>query len=67
MKEYFLQTGQFNDPPGYKEEKQTMVNEDQINEAFNPANDTLLGLREVGNWVMDFVSDFATQIFGNLM
>ena len=67
LSKYFLQIQKFRDPPGYKEERQTVVDETQVNEAFDPANDALSGLREVGDWVIDFVSDTFNQLFGNLM
>jgi len=64
MKEYFLKTGEMKDIPGYSEEKQTMVNEGQINQAFDPANDIFSELREVGDWLFDFVSDAVAQAIG---
>ena len=67
MKEYVLQVAKFNDPPGYREEKQTLIDEAQVNEVFSPANDVLSGLREAGDWMVGFVSEFTAQIFGNLM
>lgn len=62
MKEYFLKVSEFNDIPGYREDKQTMVDENQVNHAFDSANDVFDGIREVGDWIFDFVSDFTTQV-----
>ncbi len=67
MKEYFLQAGEMKDIPGYQEEKQTVVDENQFNQAFEPANNVFDGLREAGDWIIDFFSDLINQIFGNLM
>jgi len=67
MKEFFLQAGQMKDIPGYQEEKQTVVDENQVNQAFEPANDVFNGLREAGDWIINFISDLFNQIFGNLM
>jgi hypothetical protein len=67
LAKYFLQTQEFKDPPGYKEEKQTMVDETQVNEAFDPINDTFSGLREAGDWLIQTISDLFNQLFGNLM
>lgn len=70
MKEYFLQSGgsqEFTDIPGYKEEKQTVVDESEVNEAFEPANDAFAGLREAGDWIVEFFKDLFTQLFGNIM
>ena len=51
----------------YSEEKQTVVNESEVNEAFEPANNLFDSLREAGDWLVDFISDIVSQIFGNLM
>ncbi len=64
MKEYFLKSGEMKDIPGYREEKQTMVDENQVNEAFEPANDAFFELRETGEWVFEFISDSVTQAVG---
>ena len=66
MKDYYLQSGDA-DLPGYSEEKQTVVDENQVNEAFEPANDAFSGLRELGDWVIEFLTDLFTGAFGNLM
>jgi len=57
----------FKDIPGYSEEKQTVVDETQVNEAFEPANDAFSGLREAGDWIIEFFTDLFTQLFGNIM
>ena len=57
----------FSDIPGYTEEKQTVIDEAQVNEAFEPANDMFSGLREAGDWVVNFFSDLMNQLFGNVM
>ena len=70
MEEYYLQVGQyeeFKDIPGYTEEKQTIVDEEAINESFEPVNDALSGFREFTSWIIDSISDFLNQVFGNLM
>jgi len=67
LSKYFLQVQEFEDPPGYQEEKQTVVDETQVNEAFEPANNVFSGLREAGDWVIQTISDFFNQLFGNLM
>ena len=63
----FVDDGKMKDIPGFSEEKQTIVDEDAINESFNPANDALSGLREAGDWVINFFSDIFNQLFGNIM
>ena len=63
MKEFFLQAGM----PMYTEEKQNIVNENEVNEAFEPANNLFDSLREAGDWLVDFISDIMNQLFGNLM
>ena len=60
-------TQEFTDIPGYQEQKQTVVDENQVNEAFAPANDAFSGLREAGDWLIDMISEFFAGIFGNLM
>ena len=70
MKEYFLQAGkpqEFSDIPGIQDEKQTIVDEGQINESFEPANDAFDGLRELGDWIIQTVSELFGSIFGNIM
>jgi hypothetical protein len=67
LSKYFLQVQEFKDPPGYKEEKQTVMDESQVNEAFEPANDAFSGLREAGDWLIQTISDIFNQLFGNLM
>ena len=58
---------EFRDIPGYQEDKQTVVDEGQINETFEPANDAFSGLNEAGAWLVDFFSDLFGQLFGNVM
>lgn len=55
--------------PGFNvtEEQQTMVDETQVNEAFEPASDAFSGLREAGDWLFDLISNFITQVFGNIV
>ena len=53
--------------PMYTEEKQKIVNESEVNEAFEPANDLFDSLREAGDLLVDFISDIMNQLFGNLM
>ncbi|NIM25182.1 MAG: hypothetical protein GTN35_05920 [Nitrososphaeria archaeon] len=67
MKEYFLQSGEMTDIPGYKEEKQTVVDESQVNQAFEPANDAFSGLRDLGDWVIEFFTELFSGAFGNIM
>ena len=63
----FCQAQEFKDPPGYVEEKQTIIDEGQVNETFEPANDAFSGLREAGDWIIQSLSDIFNQLFGNLM
>jgi len=65
MKEYFLNTGEMKDIPGYKEDKQTMIDEGQINHIFDPANGVFSELKEIGDWIFDFISDLGTQVIGH--
>ena len=63
----FIEDGTMTDIPGYKEEKQTVVDEEAINESLNPVTDALSGFREFGDWVIESITGFLTQVFGNLM
>jgi len=54
---------EFSDIPGYTEEKQIIVNENQINEQFDPINDALDGLREGSEWLFDMIVDFFASLF----
>ena len=63
MKEYFLKASEPNDFAIFKEDRQTIVDENQVNQAFEPANDIFEGIREAGDWIIDFVSDFSNQVF----
>ena len=65
--ETFVEDGKMKDIPGFSEEKQTIVDEGAINETFEPANDALSGLREAGDWIINWFSDVFGQLFGNIM
>ena len=65
--ETFVENGTMKDIPGFSEEKQTIVDEDAINESFDPANDALSGLREAGDWIINWFSEVFGQLFGNIM
>ena len=67
MKEYFLQSDAPWDVPTFQEEKQTIIDEEQVNETFEPANDAFSGLRELGDWIVDFFTDLFSGIFGTIM
>ena len=67
LKQFFLQVGEMTDIPTYKEEKQTVVDENEVNQAFGPANDIFGSLRDAGDWLVDFFTNIITQIFGNFM
>ena len=66
MTEHFAKQGEFVDLPTIKDEPQTMVDEEQINESFDPINNALDGFREGGEWLVGMIADFFTQIFGSL-
>ncbi len=63
----FVEDGKMTDIPGFTEEKQTVVDEESINESFEPANDALSGLRDAGDWIIDWFSEVFGQLFGNIM
>ena len=63
----FIADGTLKDIPGYSEEKQTIIDEDAINETLEPATNAFSGLREFGDLVIASITDFLTQVFGNLM
>ena len=63
----FAENGTLKDIPGYTEEKQTIIDEDAINESFEPATDAFSGFREFSNWLIDSIKDLFGQVFGNLM
>ena len=65
--ETFVEDGKMKDIPGFSEEKQTVVDEDTINKSFDPANDALSGLREAGDWIINWFSEVFGQLFGNIM
>ena len=56
----------FEDLPGITDEKQTVVDEDALNQQFDPANDALEGLREGGEWLFNIIAEFFSNLFGNL-
>ncbi len=63
----FIEDGTMKDIPGYSEEKQTVVDEEAINESLDPVSGALSGFREFGDWVIASITDLFSQIFGNLM
>ncbi len=63
----FIENGTMTDIPGYVEEKQTVVDEEAINESLDPVTDALSGFREFGDWVIESITDLLTSVFGNLM
>ncbi len=63
----FIEDGTMKDIPGYSEEKQTIIDEEAINESLDPISDALSGFREFGDWVIESITGFLTQVFGNLM
>ena len=63
----FIEDGTMTDIPGYKEEKQTVVDEEAINETLDPVTDSLSGFREFSEWIIDSVANFFQQVFGNLL
>ncbi len=65
--EKFVENGTMTDIPGFSEEKQTIVDEEAINESFDPANDALSGLREAGDWLIQSITDLFNQLFGNII
>ena len=65
--ETFVEDGTMKDIPGFTEEKQTIVDEGAINETFEPANDALSGLRDAGDWIINWFSEVFGQLFGNIM
>jgi len=63
----FVENGTMTDIPGYKEEKQTVVDEAAINESLDPVTDGLSEFRQFSEWVIDSISNFFQQVFGNLL
>ncbi len=63
----FIENGTMTDIPGFVEEKQTVVDEEAINESLDPVTDALSGFREFGDWVIASITDMLTSVFGNLM
>lgn len=45
-------------------EEQTIVNETEVNETLGPANDAFSQLNEIGNEILEFVSNYLNQIIG---
>ena len=62
MKEYFLKVSELSDLSINTEDKQTLLDENQVNQAFEPVNDVFEGIREIGDWIFDFASDFTNQV-----
>jgi hypothetical protein len=62
----FIENGTFKDIPGYTEEKQTIIDEDAINESIEPVTDAFAGFKEFTDWLFASISDFFSQTFGNL-
>ena len=67
LSKFYLQADQPWDIPGIEDKPQEFVDEDQINEAFEPANDAFSGLREAGDWIINWFSDVFGQLFGNIL
>ena len=67
MKEIFLQIANSNEIPTYHEERETIIDESQVNGVFEPANDFFYDLREAGEWAYYFVSDSITQVLHHFM
>ncbi len=67
LSKYFLQTEQPWDLPGIEDKPQELIDEEQINETLQPANDALSGLREAGDWIINWFSEVFGQLFGNIM
>ncbi len=63
----FTENGTLKDLPGIESEKQTFVDEDAINESFEPATDAFSGFREFSDWLFASISDLLQSVFGNLM
>ncbi len=63
----FVEDGTMTDIPGYVEEKQTVVDEEAINKSLDPISDGLSGFREFSEWIIDSVTNFFQQVFGNLL
>jgi hypothetical protein len=55
------------DIPGIEDKPQEFVDEDQINEAFEPANNAFSGLRDAGDWIINWFSEVFGQLFGNIL
>ena len=66
MKDYFLKISEFTDVGIYQEDKQTIIDENQINHAFDPANNIFDGLREAGDliFLITFQIHFRLYFYG---
>jgi len=62
LKEYFLKGSELNNISIFTENRQNLVDESQVNQAFEPANDIFEGIRETGDWIFDFASDSTNQV-----
>ena len=67
LSKYFLQTEQPWDIPTVEDKPQEFIDEDQVNESIEPVGDAFSGLRDAGDWVIEFFKDLFTQLFGNIM
>ena len=64
---YFLQAKQPWDVPTLEDKPQEFVDEDQVNETFEPVSNVFSGLREAGDWVIQSISYILNQLFGGIM
>lgn len=67
MDKYFLQADAPWDVPSIESEPQQFVDEDAINEQFEPANDAFGALDGAGEWLVQFFTDLFGQIAGLFM
>ena len=67
MKDYFLQADAPWDVPSIEGGEQNIIDEDQVNQTFEPANDAFSGLRDLGDWVIEFFTDLFSGLFGTIM
>jgi hypothetical protein len=66
LSKYFLQTEQPWDIPTIEDKPQEFSDEDQVNESIEQVGDAFSGLRDAGDWVIEFFTDLFSQIFGNI-
>ncbi len=66
MDKYFLQADAPWDVPSIESEPQQFVDEDQINEGFEPANDAFSALNDLGEWIVEFFTDLLSGVFGTI-